>query len=264
MASQKKIRNFSVRNNQTRPKSSSPRYWTVSAGETVVPDDRKEEVNNWRSPELKRDTYASKLNGKKDGWRNTEVRDKSNNGDEQFSIDDYSNLNIIVTPYGDHRMKQDWVLWTHDISSEDWSIRSYKRLLNICTVEDYWIMFNNIKSLIDDEMFFFMKEGYVPIWEDKKNINGGGWTFMYNKGHQIIKYWREITILAFCSLLSTERDNIVGISSSPKFRNVVLRIWTKNPNTTKNSDEFESIREYTDIDMNFSKANYTPNKTAKK
>ena len=42
-------------------------------------------------------------------------------------------------------------------------------------------------------MFFIMREGIEPFWEDPQNVNGGCWSFKISKGN-IKKYWTELSI----------------------------------------------------------------------
>ena len=67
-----------------------------------------------------------------------------------------------------------FVLWNHDINDKKWDLDSYREIIDIKTIEDYWIYVNQLHNkLINYGMFFLMKKGILPTWEDLQNIKGG-------------------------------------------------------------------------------------------
>ena len=79
-------------------------------------------------------------------------------------------------------------------------------------------------------MFFFMRKGVEPLWENEANINGGMWTFKLTKPDS--NYMWKTLMAAVCSNTITlnpeDMKNINGISVSPKITNCIIKIWTNN------------------------------------
>ncbi len=81
-----------------------------------------------------------------------------------------------------------WIVWYHNPSDKDWSIASYKDILEISSIEDFWVLKNSWEKClpsVSEGMFFLMrKKGDVciyPQWEDKHNRDGGYWSFKVSK-----------------------------------------------------------------------------------
>ena len=71
-------------------------------------------------------------------------------------------------------------LWFHKINDNKWGLDSYKNICTIKNEDDFLYTFKRIKSLING-MFFFMKNGIKPIYEDPVNQNGGVSMWKVNK-----------------------------------------------------------------------------------
>ena len=133
-----------------------------------------------------------------------------------------------------HPLNTVWVLWYHKPSDKNWSKDSYKRIFEIKTIEDFWLIHKHIKkNHIENGMYFLMREGIFPLWEDKKNRDGGSWSFKISKDI-IYNSWIELTIAVLGEMLTKLLENcsyINGISVSPKKGFSILKIW--NTDKTK-------------------------------
>jgi len=70
-----------------------------------------------------------------------------------------------------------WVLWYHDPNSMDYSLESYIKIMDICTVADFWRIVDTISlEAWNSGMFFLMKTGYRPLWDAPENDKGGAWS----------------------------------------------------------------------------------------
>ena len=83
-------------------------------------------------------------------------------------------------------------------------------------------------------MFFLMKEGIMPIWEDPCNANGGYLSFKVPK-RNANDIWKKLSA-GFVGNSLTEESNkmtyITGISISPKISNCVMKIWNNTSSIT--------------------------------
>jgi hypothetical protein len=65
------------------------------------------------------------------------------------------------------------------------------------SVQDFWRYNNNtpVDQIKMRESIYLFKAGFKPIWEDRRNINGGSWTFRVPKsiGPDV---WTHVQLLA--------------------------------------------------------------------
>lgn len=162
-----------------------------------------------------------------------------------------------------HYLNDTWVLWFHDMNNEKWDLDSYVQLFTFNTVEDFWILYNSLNNLYNG-MYYLMRKGYPPIWDHAKNVNGGGWTFRIDKKYAH-EFWEKLSCFCVGETLSKTPTNIIGVSISPKMRNVTVRLWTKQ--AISDPSEFDNIKKETENDslvINFENARFTPNREAMK
>jgi hypothetical protein len=127
--------------------------------------------------------------------------------------------------YNYHLLNNNIVLWHHSNNNNDWSIDSYNKLFFLESIEDYFIMMNKLnEKIIINEMFFFMKEGILPTWEDPKNINGGCISIKVPLKDSY-NMWK---ILLNNMLLDKLEGNITGISITPKRNFNIIKIWIED------------------------------------
>lgn len=135
-----------------------------------------------------------------------------------------------VAPDGSHPLASKWILWSHPPANvcNRWDFSSYINHGNIGTVEEFWNVFNGFKSLVNPDMWFFMREGIPPIWEDDINKLGGRYKFKI-AGDQV-----DNTFLNLCMHLVTgniclnpaDSAMISGVSVSPKQKDLsTISIW---------------------------------------
>ena len=140
-----------------------------------------------------------------------------------------------MSTLGNHKLKNNWTIWIHDIYNKKWNIESYKKLYTFDTIESFWIFFNNI-DCYDKYMFFLMKNNIRPIWEDKSNIEGGAFSFIVSKNISK-KNWLELSMKLIGETLTADNmDDINGASYSPKANVSIIKIWNKNCRNMFNVD----------------------------
>ena len=114
-----------------------------------------------------------------------------------------------------------WVLWVHKVNDSDWTIDSYEKICEIDSIENFWLIYNNWDEhlpRLDMGIFFLMREGIFPKWEDARNINGGCWSMRVSR-NDIYNTWNELTMAMIGEYLCLEDDRnneINGLSISPK------------------------------------------------
>ena len=131
-------------------------------------------------------------------------------------------------------LKHVWVLWFHKVNDNNWSLESYSKVIEIKTYHDVLYILKEIEN-ITSGMFFLMKEGILPIFEDEKNINGGYWSLRVTK-KESFDFWEKIVYYLCVDNITTTDDYeeiINGISISPKINNCIFKIWNSNYNGIK-------------------------------
>lgn len=125
-----------------------------------------------------------------------------------------------------------WMFYFHDPNNTEWTYDSYKQVCIISSVKEYWDVYNIINDKVSTGMFFLMREGIFPCWDDAYNINGGCLSLKVFK-QDVDRYWNELCMLilgeTFLKNEYTHLWNLVnGISISPKKCFSIIKIWLKN------------------------------------
>jgi hypothetical protein len=71
------------------------------------------------------------------------------------------------------------------------------------------------------ESIYLFKSGFKPIWEDRRNVNGGSWTFRVpkNSGPEV---WTMVQLLAIGEKLQEVLDESRQLPSSAELVEVVV------------------------------------------
>ena len=121
------------------------------------------------------------------------------------------------------KLDNKFTLWFHNPNDTNWAIDSYHQILTFSTVEEFWVLSKSLSSsLIEKCMFFLMKEGIEPIWEDPENLNGCCISFKIDKA-DCYSVWEDLTIHLITNSLN---GKINGASVSPKKLFNITKIWT--------------------------------------
>jgi hypothetical protein len=160
-----------------------------------------------------------------------------------------------------NKLNDTWILWYHDTKSSDWSLSGYEQLFSFSTVEDFWILYNNLDD-ISSGMYYLMRKDIPPIWDAPENIGGGAWTFRVDK-RNLSKFWEDLSLHCVGETICDASESIVGISISPKIRFATVRVWTSD--TDDGIEKFNPVKESTQnghVQIDFASARFTPNKQA--
>lgn len=130
-----------------------------------------------------------------------------------------------------HSLKHSWNLWAHLPHDPDWTAKSYKKVFQFKTVEETIAMTEMLPpDLIKNCMWFIMKAGIVPQWEDPKNRNGGCFSYKVSNKN-LLDIWKNLTYVLVGETISTQRDfvaAVTGITVSPKKNFCIVKIWMTN------------------------------------
>ncbi|KAI8657465.1 hypothetical protein NCS57_01124700 [Fusarium keratoplasticum] len=100
------------------------------------------------------------------------------------------------------------------------------------SVQDFWRYANNtpIENIKMRESLYLFKSGFRPVWEDRRNILGGSWTFRVPKsiGPDV---WTRVQLLAIGEKLQSvldEDDQLCGVGLSVRFNSHLITIWHRD------------------------------------
>jgi hypothetical protein len=129
-----------------------------------------------------------------------------------------------------------WTLWYHDPSNNDYSLESYIRIFEVTTVAEFWSLIDGIpKDVWESGMFFFMKKGVPPVWDDPINENGGAWSKKIEASQAHTGF---IDLMVHCltdELLTKSKEVLVGLSISPKGQFHIIKIWNTETSISSKS-----------------------------
>ena len=131
-----------------------------------------------------------------------------------------------------------WTLWAHLPHDTEWSLSSYKKIMDFSSVEEAIVLTETLPhKMIRNCMLFIMRKGINPMWEDVQNRDGGSFSYkVSNKNIPVT--WKELTYkLVGETMVSLPaiQSVINGITISPKKNFCVIKIWMANCNNQDSS-----------------------------
>ncbi|CAN8095127.1 unnamed protein product [Discula destructiva] len=100
------------------------------------------------------------------------------------------------------------------------------------SVQDFWRYNNNtpVDQIKMRESIYLFKKGFKPIWEDRRNLLGGSWTFRVGKNIGP-DFWTRVQLMAIGEQLQAaldEGDQICGVGLSVRFNSHLITIWHRD------------------------------------
>lgn len=140
-----------------------------------------------------------------------------------------------------------WTLYFHDPFDNDWTNKSYQRLANISSVDEFWEHQLCLSEHAHQGIFFLMREHIFPCWDDPYNIEGGCLSIKVLKDN-MRQFWEDMcTKLLGETLLVDEHkeqwSKVCGISTSPKKHFCIIKIWLSD-NTLSDKKYFNILPIY--------------------
>ncbi len=129
-----------------------------------------------------------------------------------------------------HPLFDNWVLWAHLPHDTDWSLKSYRKIMEIDSIEAMLALYNAVpEKLVKNCMLFLMRSDISPTWEDPKNRDGG--CFSFKVTNKVVgDVWKRLSYILVGETLSNDPrmlSNINGITISPKKSFCLIKVWLK-------------------------------------
>jgi hypothetical protein len=127
-----------------------------------------------------------------------------------------------------NKLYDKWSLWGHLPHEVDWTLKSYKHITILETVEQTIALYETLpEKMINNCMLFLMRNGINPMWEDPKNIKGGCFSYKINNKN-VSSVWKNLSYTLVGETLAEDkniRSSITGITISPKKNFCIIKIW---------------------------------------
>jgi hypothetical protein len=110
----------------------------------------------------------------------------------------------------------EWTLYFHSPREKKWSLDSYTDLGTASTWRDVFALTNALgEAKLKGGMYFWMRKGIPPLWENYQNIRGGSYSLRgsLESGVDIFLLY---TIGAMLDLATNKGDKVMGVNISPK------------------------------------------------
>ena len=127
-----------------------------------------------------------------------------------------------------HPLNNSWTFYAHLPHDTDWSITSYRKILDIKYAEELISVMETLSDkMIQNCMLFMMANGVKPIWEDEKNRQGGSFSFKLSND-EVVHLWKDLIYKTLGHTITDELsvyNKINGITISPKRNFCIVKIW---------------------------------------
>ena len=133
-----------------------------------------------------------------------------------------------------HPLNCKWDLYYHLQTDKSWTLSSYRVIMNEIDSMEKVVALNFALPdfALYNCMFFCMKQGVTPMWEDPQNRNGGCFSYkVANK--EVNTAWKQLSYVTVGETISTNMNVIPivnGITISPKKNFCIIKIWMANCN----------------------------------
>lgn len=143
----------------------------------------------------------------------------------------WSDNSTLESSLEEQKLNQRWVMWYHDVDESSWTKETYKHVATFSNWAEFWSFYDQIPTWLNG-MFFLMRDGIFPQWEDKQNIRGGYWSYKIPKAigdEAWIQLSAQIVGESATKKL-TDMYYINGIAISPKINNCIIKILNRDSN----------------------------------
>jgi len=141
-----------------------------------------------------------------------------------------SSTQVAGTVASQYPLFDKWVLWAHLPHDTDWTLSSYKKIMNVTSVEEMLSLYSAIpEKLVKNCMLFLMRSSIGPTWEDPANRDGGCFSFKV-PNNSVCGVWKRLSYTLVGETLAKDQDLLAlinGVTVSPKRAFCIIKIWLK-------------------------------------
>ena len=130
-----------------------------------------------------------------------------------------------------YALNTNWCLWYHSINDTKWDKQSYKNIYSMNDLYDLQGFHDVIRKIhLQNGMFFLMREGVFPTWEDPDNREGCCVSYKIS-GNILKEQWSFIVDRILSEDILKDKDQwnqVNGVSIAPKKEFNIVKIWLRN------------------------------------
>lgn len=132
-----------------------------------------------------------------------------------------------------HPLHNSWSLWFSENDRQKGWQENLKKVASFSTVEDFWSLYNHIKSASELKAgwdYSLFKEGIQPMWEDDANKAGGRWLVTLEKKQRddVDECWLEIMLCMIGESFQENGDLVNGAVVNVRRGVSRIGLWTGN------------------------------------
>jgi hypothetical protein len=130
-----------------------------------------------------------------------------------------------------------WTLYYHPSREKRWSLESFEKIAVVKNAKEVLSIFKELGEKIKGGMYFWMREGIPPLWENFQNIRGGSYSIR-GTGDAGIRIFKIYSLGTMMNCITSNKNDIInGISISPKLQGFgnnqkvgyfIIKIWNKD------------------------------------
>ena len=132
----------------------------------------------------------------------------------------------------------EWTLYFHSPREKKWSLETYTPIATVKTWNDVFSTLNELgDAKLKGGMYFWMRAGVPPLWENHQNIRGGSYSLRGSLETGLEVFLRYV-IGAMLGLATEDSGDVIqGISISPKTLDrgnqqtigfYVIKVWNQD------------------------------------
>ncbi|KAG7188282.1 hypothetical protein KM043_007946 [Ampulex compressa] len=138
-----------------------------------------------------------------------------------------------------HPLQNTWTLWYYELDRNRLWEESQREISSFDTVEDFWSLYNHIKSASELRQgcdYSMFKQGIRPMWEDDANKSGGRWLINLEKKQRntdLDYFWLEIILCMIGEAFNEYSDDVCGAVVNIRPKGDKIGVWTANANSVE-------------------------------
>jgi hypothetical protein len=110
----------------------------------------------------------------------------------------------------------EWTLYFHSPREKKWGIESYTEIGSVSTLREVYALLNALgDAKLKGGMYFWMRRGIPPLWENHQNIRGGSYSLRGGLENGV-DIFLTYTIGSMLGLSTHKDDRVMGVNISPK------------------------------------------------
>ena len=137
-----------------------------------------------------------------------------------------------------------WRVYYHEPEDQSWTAESYKLLQVVDSWESLGAILRELgQHKIQNGLLRIMRGDTSPLWENKVNIRGGSYCLKIGRRNATEVFTRYLAAAALGEAATDPRNDIVGVTISPKKGFCIIKIWNLDCKAFKKPTDLPILHE---------------------